>query len=130
MHDNIKVLHNNIKDLHNNNNLKELLEIYKNLTEKIITSIEHEELEVMEELFLQREEIINQIDTLTYTKQQFINIAEEFNLKTLEEKLNSMYMKKKDDTYNEMQSNKEKMNANKIYTRNASRKISFLDQKI
>lgn len=113
-----------------NNNLRELLDIYKNLTENIITSIEHEELEVMEELFLQREEIINQIDTLTYEKQQFINIAEEFNLKTLEEKLNSIYMKKKDDTYNEMQSNKEKMNANKIYTRNASRKISFLDQKI
>ncbi|GEM_PF-4472763 len=130
MHENIKELNENIKVLHDNNNLKELLEIYKNLTEKIITSIEHEELEVMEELFLQREEIINQIDTLTYTKQQFINIAEEFNLKTLEEKLNSIYMKKKDDTYNEMQSNKEKMNANKIYTRNASRKISFLDQKI
>lgn len=130
MHENIKELNENIKVLHDNNNLKELLEIYKNLTEKIITSIEHEELEVMEELFLQREEIINKINTLMYTKQQFINIAEEFNLKTLEEKLNSIYMKKKDDTYNEMQINKEKMNANKSYTRNASRKISFLDQKI
>lgn len=113
-----------------NNNLNELLETYKNLTGNIITSIEDEELEVMEELFLQREEIINQIDSLTYTKQQFINIAEEFNLKTIEEKLNSIYIKKKDDTYNEMQINKEKMNANKSYTRNASRKISFLDEKI
>ncbi len=112
------------------NYLEELLKNYRNLTEKIITSIETDELEVIEDLFLQREEVINKINSQTYTKEQFIHIAEELELKVLEDKLNYLYVKKKDDTYREMQNNKEKINANRNYTRNASRKIHFLDQKI
>ncbi len=77
------------------NKLKEQLINYRELTLEIIQILEKEDYDAPKDLLNERQNIINNINKLSYTKEEFKNINYELDLMFVEKKTSNYYAKKK-----------------------------------
>ncbi|APH18042.1 hypothetical protein N496_12950 [Clostridium botulinum A2B3 87] len=77
------------------NKLKEQLINYRELTLEIIQTLEKGDYDAPKELLNERQNIINNINKLSYTKEEFKNIDYELDLMLVEKKLQTIMLKRK-----------------------------------
>ncbi|AVQ37360.1 flagellar protein FliT [Clostridium botulinum] len=97
------------------NKLKEELIKYKNLTLSIIEALEREDYDNPEKLLDKRQNTINEINNLSYTKEEFKNINNELDLILLEKKLQTIMLKKKVELKQKINNALESREATKSY---------------
>ncbi|WP_050606980.1 hypothetical protein [Clostridium niameyense] len=77
------------------NRLREYLIEYKKLTLSIIEAVEKEDYEAPEIFLNKKQEVIYSINSLEYTREEFIKLSKELELPQLEQKLNKVTVMKK-----------------------------------
>lgn len=113
-----------------NNQLKILLGKYQNISLNILKLTYDEEYDSMEALINERQAIINNINNLDYTKDEFINIAKELKIEELEFKINKLLQLKKEQSKKQMEDFITSKNANNNYKKNYSIDSLFFNKKV
>lgn len=110
--------------------LKDKLVEYRDVTMVLINVLEKGELNILEENLKKRQEIIEDINKLDYTCEQFKGISEEINLVLLEEKLNILMNNKKQEIRVKINDVKKSRNAHKAYNKSFINSSFFLKKQI
>lgn len=110
--------------------LEKLLYEFSEITKKLIKSIEDEKFEKINNLFLERQRVINLIDEIEYEKEVFRYIANKYELSNLDNNLNLLVKTKKKDLLLELNKLKENLMANDLYNSNGYNRVSFLNKTI
>lgn len=97
--------------------LKRQLEFYNSDTLKLIESLEKEDYDVLEGLLNKRQQTIDNISKLDYTKQEFSQIAEELNILEHQQRLSNLMTKKRDDVKEELNKISNAKNASYMYNK-------------
>lgn len=97
--------------------LKRQLEVYNSDTLKLIESLEKEDYDSLEYLLNKRQQTINNISKLDYTKQEFSQIAEELNILENQKRLSDLMTRKRDEVKEELNKISNAKNANNMYNK-------------
>lgn len=97
------------------NNLRELVLKFKNKTISIINCLENEDFEKLEEVLEERQGVIEKINHLSYSKEDFSALAKEFDLIELENRCNKLFENKKSQAREELKKIAVNKNMNKQY---------------
>lgn len=111
-------------------NLRIQLEKFKETTLQLIKKVENSEIEDLDELLNKRQIIIEAIDKLNYSQEEFKALLKALDILTLQKKLLDLMNKKKIDLRNEMQKISEVKNANKSYHSRVSLDPVYFNKKI
>jgi len=111
-------------------NLKDALGKFRELTGKIISSLENDDYDVLDELLDSRGEIIEYIDTLEYNKEEFREISKEIGLAELEEKLNKSFSTKRIEIKDNLDKLNKGSNVNRMYNKKLNVESIFLNKKL
>lgn len=103
---------------------------FKSLTEQIINAINNDISEEIDELFVKRQKIINEIDNFQYSKEAFIDICNELNIINISKKLDELAVKKPIELKEKINNLKEQKKANISYAKNSYARTSFFSTKI
>jgi hypothetical protein len=95
--------------------LKKCLVGFQDLTIKLIESIEKEEYDNLEMLFQQRDTLINQMNILEYSKENFKELSHELQLMPLQQKLSLIINKSRTGIRQELDKLTASKTANKSY---------------
>lgn len=113
----------------NNKDLYHFLNMFKDKTLEIVNSIENNQLECLENLFFERQKIIDSINKLSYEKEEFIKIYKELDISTEEMKIKAFLDKSIFEVKNKRESLKNEIlrlkNQKKINNKYSS--IGYLD---
>lgn len=113
---------------------RELLSIklieFKNVTEKLIDAVNNNLDEKIDNLFIERQKLINDIQQLQYIKEEFKKICDETNLVETSKKLEEAVARKLIEIKDKMNSLHENSIANKSYIQNSNIKKSFFSTKV
>ncbi|MFU0823717.1 MULTISPECIES: flagellar protein FliT [Clostridium] len=110
--------------------LKDGLKEYKNITLDIISSVEKENYDALEQLMSNRQNIINTMDKLDYSKEEFIEVCKELDILMIEQKLLELIKEKRASLINNMNKLVIRNNANKSYNKIYSIGSVFFNKKI
>jgi hypothetical protein len=110
--------------------LKSGLKEYKNITLEIINSLEKEDYDALGQLISNRQNIIDEIDKLSYSKEEFVKICKELDILMIQQKLVKLINEKKASLRNNMNNLATSQNANKSYNRRYSVDSIFFNKKI
>lgn len=113
-----------------NNELKTLLEKYKNISLNILMLAHSEEYDPIETLINERQSIINSINNINYKKEEFIDISNKLGLKELEFKLAKLLELKKEKAKKQMEDFVNSKNANNNYKKNYSVDSLFFNKQV
>lgn len=113
-----------MKDLYNE------LQSYKQITINMIECLEKEDIEELESLLDKRQYIIDIIDKLDYTKDEFISIYNELGIQRLQEKCNDIAKTKLMEAKSQFIKMSDSLNINKTYYNNSSVDSIFVNKKI
>ncbi|GAA0121410.1 hypothetical protein UT300018_07260 [Clostridium faecium] len=113
--------------------LKSLLLEYKNINDKLIDilsqSLKDSNYEELQPLLSKKQQIINSMDILKYTTEEFSNISKELNIPSSEEVLNKLFIEKKELLKEKLITLKQSKAANNEYHSNFYRNIYFINDK-
>lgn len=113
--------------------LKNLLLEYKNINDKLIDilsqSLKDSNYEELQPLLSKKQQIINSMDILKYTTEEFSNISKELNIPSSEEVLNKLFIEKKELLKEKLITLKQSKAANNEYHSNFYRNIYFINDK-
>lgn len=110
--------------------LKDKLMEVRNLTEKIMVAIDTEELEKVEFLLGERQKIIESLNGLNYSKQEFKQLFEECEILKLHNELEKRMKSKKEESKNELLKLKKSKQAYNGYNKNYLNNSFFIKEKI
>ncbi|MCY6370417.1 flagellar protein FliT [Clostridium ganghwense] len=110
--------------------LKDKLVDYRDLTMLLINVLEKGELNTLEDNLKKRQEIIEDINKLDYTYEQFRSVSEEINLVLLEQKLNTLMNNKKQEIRVKINNVKKSRNAHNAYNKSFINSSFFLKKQI
>lgn len=111
-------------------NLDEELIKYKDLTLELITSVEKEEYDNLDNLLTNRQNVIEQINELTYSKEEFLYLCKKLDILVLNQKLIKITNQKKTSIRNHMDELRVSQSANKSYTKKFAVDAVFFNKKI
>lgn len=114
----------------NMNDLKEALVKFKLLTEKLIENLEEGKFDDIENLFNERQEIINQLSKVNYSKKEFIELSKELNIMELDNTLGNLINEKQAQIKEELTKIKTQRNANRQYNKGFYNNSNVLSKKI
>lgn len=97
--------------------LKRQLEVYNSDTLKLIESLEKEDYDVLEGLLNKRQQTIDNISKLDYTKQEFSEVAEELKILEHQKRLSDLMTRKRDDVKEELNKISNAKNASHMYNK-------------
>jgi hypothetical protein len=113
--------------------LKSLLLEYKNINDKLINilsqPLKDSNYENIQPLLNEKEQIINSINILKYTNEEFSTISKELNIPSSEELLNKLFIEKKELIKEKLIALKQSKAANNEYHSNFYRNIYFINDK-
>lgn len=113
-----------------NEKLDSMLIEYKNKTLEIIENVKTEKFDLIEKNFYERQQIIQKINSINYSKEEFLLISEELDLLKVEEKINKIMNEKRDKLKAEIESFLKVKNANSSYKKSSYVDSIFLNKKI
>lgn len=97
--------------------LKRQLEVYNTETLKLIESLEKEDYDSLDELVKRRQQAIDKINELEYTKEEFFQIAEELQILIYQKKLSELMLIKREETKQELNKIAASKNASNVYNK-------------
>lgn len=97
--------------------LKKELKVYNSDTLKLIESLEKEDYDSLDGLLDKRQQTIDKISELNYTKEEFREIAEELQMPMYEKNLLDLMIKKREETKNELKKIASSKNASNVYNK-------------
>ncbi len=113
--------------------LKNLLLEYKNINDKLIDilsqDLEDSNYDELQPLLSERQQVINSINLLNYTTEEFSTISKELNIPASEELLNKLFIEKKELLKEKLIALKQSKAANNEYHSNFYRNIYFINDK-
>ncbi|AKA70314.1 flagellar protein FliT [Clostridium scatologenes] len=101
----------------NNLELKKELKVYNSDTLKLIESLKKEDYDSLDGLLDKRQQTIDKIIKLNYTKEEFREIAEELQIPIYEKNLLDLMLKKREETKNELEKIASSKNASNVYNK-------------
>lgn len=110
--------------------LKEYLSIYKNLTLNIIKCLEHNKFDSLDILITQRQDVIDNINNLNYSKQEFSKFCDEFKLSQLEKSAETLIKEKKEYVKNEIINTSKGIKANNNYNKGFYNNAGIFSKKV
>lgn len=113
-----------------NYELEKYLQDYSKDTLKAIELLEKEDLDSLGSVLDSRQDIINCIEILDYTKDDFINISKRFKIVELQKRLSEVMIEKKLEYKKEIGKIKDKKDVNKSYTKEFSVDSIYFNKKI
>lgn len=111
-------------------NLRENLSKYKNITIKLIDNTEREEYDKLDELLSNRQDIIDDIEKLKYTKEEFLILCKEFDILLLQQKLIKLTNEKRVNLRHDIDNLSTSQTANKSYGKRYAVDSVFFNKKI
>lgn len=108
-------------------NLEENFVKYKDVTLAIAEIVRGEEYEKLDELFQERQLILNNINKINYSKEELKKFYLKYDIEKVEKTLNSEMMTKKESLLKKIKENKKRQVAMKGYN-NLSAKSVFLSK--
>lgn len=100
-----------------NKNLRKALEIYKEDTLKIISSLERDNFDALESLINMRQQTIDSINNIEHTQQEFLEIAEDIQILLYQKKLADLMLKKRNEVRSELNKMSSVKNASYVYNK-------------
>ncbi|MBC2582586.1 flagellar protein FliT [Clostridium sp. DJ247] len=100
-----------------NKELSKALEDYKEYTLNFIYSLEKEDFDVLEKLLNNRQRIIENINSMQYTKEEFSAIVEKLEIMIYEKKLSNLMIEKRNKIKQQMTKILLSKNANNMYNK-------------
>ncbi|MBI6872724.1 flagellar protein FliT [Clostridium aciditolerans] len=97
--------------------LKSQLEVYNSDTLKLIESLEKKDYDNLESLLNKRQQTIDNISKLDYTKQEFSEVAEELKILEHQKRLSDLMIRKRDDVKEELNKISSAKNASNMYNK-------------
>lgn len=110
--------------------LKQALTQYKNCTLDLIASLEREDFNSLDGLLNKRQLVIDTVDNISYTKEEFTAISEELQILVLQKKLTDLMNEKKKKVRRELDNVIEGKKANKNYNRTIYSDSTFFSKQI
>jgi len=110
--------------------LKEYLEGFKECSLNIVDIVEKEAYEQLEGKIAERQEIIDLISKLSFTKEEITKIAKELEIVALSEKISTMILNKKIILKNQIDQNTINKNVNINYNKNFYKNFHIFSKKI
>jgi hypothetical protein len=111
-------------------NLNDAMKQYKECTIKLIQFVEKEHYDYLDDTLDDRQKIIEEINLINYSKEEFSKIAVELKLDEYEKKLSEMMLEKRDKAKEELVKFKQSNNVNKSYNKMANVGSAFVNKKI
>lgn len=111
-------------------NLKEELTKYKDLTLELINSVEKEDYDSLDSLLADRQNVIDTIDELTYSKEEFLYLCKNLDILVLNQKLIKISNQKKSEIRKHIDELRVSKNANKSYNKRFAVDSVFFNKKI
>lgn len=111
-------------------NLTEALTQYKNYTLGLIYTLEKEEYDSIEGLLNNRQYIIETIDKIEHSSEEFREIVEDLQILILQKKLNDLMIKERNKVKIELEKFSKNKNANKNYNKKYYVDSLFFNKKI
>ena len=108
-------------------NLEENFIKYKDITLAILEAVKAEEYEKLDEIFQQRQLILDDINKINYSKEELKNFYMKYEIENLDKVLASEMKVKKEDLLGKIKENKKRQVAMKGYN-NLSTKSVFLSK--
>lgn len=113
--------------------LKKLLLEYKSINDKLIDilsqDLENSNYDELQPLLGEKQQVINSINILNYTTEEFSTISKELNIPSSEELLNKLFIEKKELIKEKLIALKQSKAANNEYHSNFYRNIYFINDK-
>jgi hypothetical protein len=103
---------------------------YRDITLELISSVENENYDFLDDLLNHRETVILDINTLKYTEEEFKAACQELKILFLQDNLNKLINYKKDKVRHELDSLSSNKSAQKSYNKNFSVDSIFFNKKI
>jgi hypothetical protein len=102
----------------------------KNKTEELINAMENEKDENLDNLFVQRQQIINSINKLSYSREEFVSIANSIELQQIFKKLEETFETKKTELKEKVNGIKTVKTANASYISNSNAVKNLFNTKV
>lgn len=106
--------------------LKEKLQDYKDITLQLVSCLKAEYYDTLDELLNKRQDIIYEIDKLSYKREEFKSICDELDIEVLEKKLNALMVENSNRVKESLKKAIEGKNVNRSY-RPGYNKNSYVD---
>lgn len=110
--------------------LRDKLKEFKDITIELIANIEKEDYAKLDELLSNREQIINAIDKIDYTKEEFLKLSKELDILVLQQKLTKLTNEKKANLQHNIENLSTSQTASKSYGKRYAVDSVFFNKKI
>lgn len=110
--------------------LKQSLEEFKTITIGLIEIIEKDDFEALEGLLLNRQQKIDEMDKMTYSKEEFTTLCSEYQILRLQERLTTLMNEKRFEVRNEINKLTDMKSANKSYNKRFNVDSIYFNKKI
>ncbi|MCY6959553.1 hypothetical protein [Clostridium brassicae] len=110
--------------------LRDKLKEYADITVKIIVEIENEDYQILDELLSSRQDVIDLIEKIDYSKEEFLFLCKDLDVLVLNQKLIKLMNEKKADLRNNITNLNNLQNANKGYNKRFAVDSVFFNKKI
>lgn len=110
--------------------LKIKLKEYRDITVELISNVEKDNFHLLDELLSHRQNIIDEIDRISYSKDEFLNLCKELDILVLQQKLVKLMNEKKANLRNDIDTLANSQNANKSYNKRFTADSVFFNKKI
>jgi hypothetical protein len=110
--------------------LREYLDDYKNITIEVVNNLYCDNIYNLDKSMKKRQNILNYIQKLDYSKKEINLIIDEINLLDIEKRLKDVMTEKKEKLRIQMEKNSLSKNANNSYNKNLYGKARVFSKKI
>lgn len=110
--------------------LKEHLNFYKDTTKQIIDNLNSDSFDDIAEAINKRQNILDSIGKLKYTKEEINSICEELQIFEIDKKVNDLIKSKQEQLKDNIQKDHTIKNANNTYHKNLYSKAMIFSKKI
>jgi hypothetical protein len=110
--------------------LRESLISFRAVTEQLINAINNDLPEELDRLFINRQALINSMEKLQYSKEEFTIVCNELDIFSASKTLEETMIKRRDELKEKMNGLRERTIANKSYANSSNIKKNFFSTKI
>lgn len=110
--------------------LRYYLTQYKDCTLKLINCIEKDDIDNLQKYFDERQDLIDSMENIKYTKEEFKSLCSELDILILQKKLTDLMMEKKGNLKDEIDKFQEVKSADKNYKKKYHVDSIFFNKKI
>lgn len=111
-------------------NLEEKLIEYKNLTLQLIANVENEDYDSLDKLLTSRQNVMDEIDSIEYSKEKFLALCKKLDILVLNQKLIKITKEKEANVRKNINGLRTSKTANKSYNKKFAVDSVFFNKKI